>query len=351
MLEGYSALRGGTLEHPVIIEIAERLGRTPAQVIIRWHLQHGIVVIPKSVNAERIRSNADVAGFELTADDIGRSTPSARTPDPRERLLPPAGAGQQRGGRGDAGGRVRSTEVPIRTGSAPTAANAASSSSLMPPSGPTTITISPRPGTGRSASGPDAASWSTTGTDASRSRSTTSDVVDHVGDLGEPRAPGLLGGLAGRRAPLGQRLGLLVAAPHRHRAGRRPRHDDVDADLGEHLDGELAAVALGDRLHDDDPRHLRLGGRDRVDRRGQRRLGGRGHGAGRRRAGAVGQRDLLADPDPLDHDRVPGLVTDELDGVARDGPPGAGWTKTGRLIAGRTRRGAGRRPTCAARAT
>jgi 2,5-diketo-D-gluconate reductase A len=70
VVEGYSALRGGTLTHPAIVEIAERLGRTPAQVIIRWHLQHGIVVIPKSVNADRIRSNADVGGFELTADDV-----------------------------------------------------------------------------------------------------------------------------------------------------------------------------------------------------------------------------------------------------------------------------------------
>jgi 2,5-diketo-D-gluconate reductase A len=70
VLEGYSALRGGTLEHPTIVGIAERLGRTPAQVIIRWHLQHEIVVIPKSVNAERIRSNADVAGFSLTDDDM-----------------------------------------------------------------------------------------------------------------------------------------------------------------------------------------------------------------------------------------------------------------------------------------
>jgi diketogulonate reductase-like aldo/keto reductase len=70
VLEGYSALRGGTLDHPVIVSIAERLGRTPAQVIIRWHLQHGIVVIPKSRQSERIRSNADVGGFDLTADDM-----------------------------------------------------------------------------------------------------------------------------------------------------------------------------------------------------------------------------------------------------------------------------------------
>jgi 2,5-diketo-D-gluconate reductase A len=69
-LEGYSALRGGTLEHPTIVDVAERIGRTPAQVIIRWHLQHQVVVIPKSVNADRIRANADVAGFDLSDEDM-----------------------------------------------------------------------------------------------------------------------------------------------------------------------------------------------------------------------------------------------------------------------------------------
>ncbi|MCW2845891.1 MAG: Aldo/keto reductase [Nocardioides sp.] len=69
-LEGYSALRGGTLQHPAILEIAERIGRTPAQVIIRWHLQHEVIVIPKSAHAERIRSNADVAGFSLSDEDM-----------------------------------------------------------------------------------------------------------------------------------------------------------------------------------------------------------------------------------------------------------------------------------------
>ena len=70
VLEGYSALRGGTLDHPVIGGIAERLGRTPAQVIVRWHLEHGVVAIPKSTNPDRIRSNADVDGFSLSAEDL-----------------------------------------------------------------------------------------------------------------------------------------------------------------------------------------------------------------------------------------------------------------------------------------
>ena len=72
VLEGYSALRGGTLDHPDIRDVAERAGRTPAQVIIRWHLQHQVVVIPKSVNPERIRANADVGGFTLSDDDMAK---------------------------------------------------------------------------------------------------------------------------------------------------------------------------------------------------------------------------------------------------------------------------------------
>lgn len=70
VLEGYSGLKGGTLEHPVITALAGRLGRTPAQVINRWHLEHGIVTIPKSATPERIRSNADVGGFSLEAEDV-----------------------------------------------------------------------------------------------------------------------------------------------------------------------------------------------------------------------------------------------------------------------------------------
>ncbi len=70
VLEGYSALRGGTLEHPVILEIAQRVGRTAAQVILRWHLQHDVVVIPKSNDEQRIIDNAAVGDFELSVDDM-----------------------------------------------------------------------------------------------------------------------------------------------------------------------------------------------------------------------------------------------------------------------------------------
>lgn len=70
-LEGYSGLKGGTLEHSVVTDLAERLGRTPAQVVIRWHIEHGVVVIPKSRDLERIAANADVDGFQLEPDDMG----------------------------------------------------------------------------------------------------------------------------------------------------------------------------------------------------------------------------------------------------------------------------------------
>ncbi len=72
-LEAYSPLtRGRHLKHPLIKEIAAKYGRTLAQILIRWGLQHGLVVIPKSVRPERIRENADVFGFEIKSPDMAR---------------------------------------------------------------------------------------------------------------------------------------------------------------------------------------------------------------------------------------------------------------------------------------
>jgi diketogulonate reductase-like aldo/keto reductase len=59
-----------TLEDPVIVEIAEAHGKTPAQVMLRWGLQHGRSVIPKSTKPERIAENFDVFDFELSADEL-----------------------------------------------------------------------------------------------------------------------------------------------------------------------------------------------------------------------------------------------------------------------------------------
>ena len=62
--------RGRLLADPTIGQIADRVGVSPAQVIIRWHLQLGNVVIPKSVTPERIASNFDVFGFELSSEQM-----------------------------------------------------------------------------------------------------------------------------------------------------------------------------------------------------------------------------------------------------------------------------------------
>lgn len=70
-VESWSPLGQGTiLSNPVLVEIGKKYNKTAAQVIIRWHLQNDIIVIPKSVHEERIQENFDVFDFELTADDI-----------------------------------------------------------------------------------------------------------------------------------------------------------------------------------------------------------------------------------------------------------------------------------------
>ncbi|AOT62576.1 MULTISPECIES: aldo/keto reductase [Streptomyces] len=60
----------GLLEVPAVAAVARKHGRTPAQVVLRWHLQLGNVVIPKSVTPSRIRENIDVFDFELDAEDM-----------------------------------------------------------------------------------------------------------------------------------------------------------------------------------------------------------------------------------------------------------------------------------------
>jgi 2,5-diketo-D-gluconate reductase A len=69
--EAWSPLgQGSLLENPTVTALAEAHGKTPAQVLIRWHIQLGNIVIPKSVNPERIVSNFDVFDFELSEQDI-----------------------------------------------------------------------------------------------------------------------------------------------------------------------------------------------------------------------------------------------------------------------------------------
>ncbi|AZP21876.1 aldo/keto reductase [Streptomyces aquilus] len=69
--EAWSPLaQGAVLGEPVLTSIAERYGKSPAQVVLRWHLQLGNVVIPKSVTPSRIRENADVFDFALTDEEM-----------------------------------------------------------------------------------------------------------------------------------------------------------------------------------------------------------------------------------------------------------------------------------------
>lgn len=71
LTEAWSPLaQGAVLEDPVITSIAKRLGRSAAQVVLRWHLQLGNVVIPKSVTPSRMAENIDIFDFELTQNDM-----------------------------------------------------------------------------------------------------------------------------------------------------------------------------------------------------------------------------------------------------------------------------------------
>jgi len=68
VVEAYSPLtRGKRLGDPVIAKVAKQIGKTPAQVMLRWAIQHGVVVLPKSIHAERIDENFAVHDFEIPA--------------------------------------------------------------------------------------------------------------------------------------------------------------------------------------------------------------------------------------------------------------------------------------------
>jgi len=72
VLEGYSPFKTTDLRHPTLAEVAARHEVTPAQVVLRWHIDHGVVVIPKSATPERIATNLDVFGFSLDDDELRR---------------------------------------------------------------------------------------------------------------------------------------------------------------------------------------------------------------------------------------------------------------------------------------
>ncbi len=71
VVEAYAPLvKARRMDDPVLRRVAARHGVTPARVLVRWALQSGLIVIPKSVHAERIRENADVYGFALDPEDL-----------------------------------------------------------------------------------------------------------------------------------------------------------------------------------------------------------------------------------------------------------------------------------------
>jgi 2,5-diketo-D-gluconate reductase A len=75
--------QGGVLDDPVINEIAHRLGRTPAQVVLRWHIERGNIVFPKSVTPARMRENFELYDFRLSLEDIDRIDALGRGEDGR----------------------------------------------------------------------------------------------------------------------------------------------------------------------------------------------------------------------------------------------------------------------------
>jgi 2,5-diketo-D-gluconate reductase A len=84
--QSWSPLGGGggvrsLLASPAIIDVADRLGRTPAQIVLRWHVQQGLVVIPKSSDPERMRQNLDLFTFELSPDDLASLATLDEGPD------------------------------------------------------------------------------------------------------------------------------------------------------------------------------------------------------------------------------------------------------------------------------
>lgn len=77
--------RGRACNHPIIMEIAARIGKTPAQIILRWHLQHGLVVIPKAADARHLADN--YAAWDFALDDADMSLID-RLNDPEGRFGP-----------------------------------------------------------------------------------------------------------------------------------------------------------------------------------------------------------------------------------------------------------------------
>jgi diketogulonate reductase-like aldo/keto reductase len=79
----FTIAQGGVLEDPTISQIAERVGRTPAQVVLRWHIQRSDIVFPKSVTPSRMKENLELFDFELGSEGMDAVTALDRGEDGR----------------------------------------------------------------------------------------------------------------------------------------------------------------------------------------------------------------------------------------------------------------------------
>ena len=71
-IEAWSPIMKGNLDFPILLELARKYGKTPAQIVLRWHIQNNVVIIPKSVRKNRILENSRIFDFSLSADDMGK---------------------------------------------------------------------------------------------------------------------------------------------------------------------------------------------------------------------------------------------------------------------------------------
>ncbi|EFQ32807.1 aldo/keto reductase [Colletotrichum graminicola] len=70
-IEAYAPLaRGMRMKHPKILELSKKYGCTPAQLFVRWSLDHNMITLPKSVRRDRLIENADVSGFDISKEDL-----------------------------------------------------------------------------------------------------------------------------------------------------------------------------------------------------------------------------------------------------------------------------------------
>jgi 2,5-diketo-D-gluconate reductase A len=84
LTEAWSPIaQGGVLEDSTITRIADRVGKTPAQVVLRWHIQRGDIIFPKSVTPSRIKENFELFDFELEPDDVDEISALDRGEDGR----------------------------------------------------------------------------------------------------------------------------------------------------------------------------------------------------------------------------------------------------------------------------